>query len=61
MNENTLKVGDVYRPAGSHYNYTVIRVTKDLYTYATAAAVNTVARGDSHPFPAPYFVKVYGA
>lgn len=57
----SLKVGDVYRPAGSRYNYTVIRVTKDLYTYVTSGAVNTVLRGEDHPFPEPYFVKVHSA
>lgn len=55
-----LKVGDVYRSRTGRMNYTVIRVTKDLYTYTTSSSVNTVKRGKEHPFPAPYFYKVYG-
>lgn len=57
----SLKVGDVYRASGQRTLYTVTRVTKDLYTYTTTTAINTVPRGEDHPFPEPYFVKVHGA
>lgn len=59
----SIKVGDVYRafhPRGQGQNYTVIRVTDDSYTYASAYAVNTVPFGTGEPFPSDYFYKVYG-
>jgi len=58
----SIKVGDVYRAAqrGTGMNYTVIRVTDTSYTYTTSTSINTVRLGDKHPFPEPYFYKVYG-